>query len=235
MIKYIHLGFFCLIFLISGHIYGQKTFLDSTDKKTMLRVGGASSVLLTTAFIYDDNINRFTLDNQTRFLTDYADAFYHLGNKKIIIPLNAIVYGGSWAIGNERLKTTSATAFKSILSTAILTEGGKQIFGRTRPYMDKGPYHFRSMPILRNNSNHYKSLPSGHASLAFAFFTPYAEEYSRWIYLVPASVAFNRVYKNKHWLSDVLLGSLIGWTSGYFFHHKTENVEITLNSVVIKF
>lgn len=233
--KYVRLSLFFFVYLLSGHIYGQKTVLDSTDKKAMLRTAGISSVLLTSAFIYDKQINRLTQENKTGFLTNYADAFYHLGNKKIIIPFNAIVYGGSWAIGNERLKKTSTTAFKSILSTAIITEAGKQLFGRTRPYMDKGPYHFRSMPILRDNSNHYKSLPSGHASLAFAFFTPYAEEYSRWLYVVPASVAFNRVYKNKHWLSDVLLGSLIGWAGGYFFHHKTENIEITLNSVVIKF
>ncbi|MFO8234007.1 MAG: phosphatase PAP2 family protein [Bacteroidales bacterium] len=235
MPKYAHILIFSVIFLSPVFANSQKKFLDSSDTQTITNAGMTSAVLFTGAIFYDQKLNNFIQNNQSGFLSDYANSFYRLGDKKILVPLNALIYGGSWALKNERMQHTSLNAFKSILSTAILTEGGKQVFGRTRPYMDKGAYHFRSFPIFRNNSNHYKSLPSGHASLSFAFITPYAEEYSRWLYLIPTSVAFNRVYKNKHWLSDVILGSTIGWLSGYFFHHKNEHIEITLNSIIIKF
>ncbi|HLW07688.1 MAG TPA: phosphatase PAP2 family protein, partial [Marinilabiliaceae bacterium] len=80
----------------------------------------------------------------------------------------------------------------------------------------------------------YKSLPSGHASLAFAVFTPFAENYSRWLYAIPISVAFGRVYQNKHWFSDVVVGSSIGFISGWLFTHN-KNVQLLPNGVIVKF
>ncbi len=82
----------------------------------------------------------------------------------------------------------------------------------------------------------YQSFPSGHSLVAWATFTPFAESYSKWIYLIPASVSFSRLYKNKHWMSDVVMGGGLGYLAGLYFH-KRKNQKVIFNGqgVVIKF
>jgi hypothetical protein len=47
-------------------------------------------------------------------------------------------------------------------------------------------------------------------------------------------VAAGRVYQNKHWLSDGVLGGTIGFGSGYLFAHHP-NVEIIPGGVRVFF
>jgi len=160
------------------------------------------------------------------------DAGNRLGDKKVVLSTNAALLGTGYLIDDPGLKRTSWNAVKSILSTALITEGLKYGFGRSRPYTGAGPREFSPLPP---NRHALKSLPSGHASVAFAFFTPFAEQYSRWIYLLPTATALSRVYKDKHWSSDVVLGAAIGFFTGYFFQHKDASVEVSLNKIVIRF
>lgn len=37
------------------------------------------------------------------------------------------------------------------------------------------------------------------------------------MYAIPLLVDFERIYKNKHWTSDVIAGSAIGFSVGYLF------------------
>ena len=150
----------------------------------------------------------------------------------MILPLNALLFAGGLIADNKGLKETSFNAFKSVVSTAAITVSLKYLTGRSRPYTEDGAYHFEPFPPDRHK---YRSLPSGHTSVAFAFFTPFAEKYSRWIYSIPLSVGLSRVYKDDHWSSDVVLGAAIGFLSGYFFQHKTEHFEISFNKLVIRF
>ena len=69
----------------------------------------------------------------------------------------------------------------------------------------------------RPNGNDYLSFPSGHTAEAFASAEFLMQEYknvSIWYgiggYAVAASVAFLRMYNNKHWLSDVIAGAGFG-------------------------
>lgn len=185
-----------------------------------------------TAFLVDEPINRFVRDHQSRFLDQLADITDVGGEKTIVVPLVVLTYGAArFLLKNDRLEATSLKAMQSVVVTALATEGLKHLTGRSRPFNDHGAYTFQPFP---GNRDQYKSLPSGHASLAFALFTPFAEEYSRWIYLVPVSVAAGRVYQNKHWLSDVVLGGGIGFISGYLFAHNP-NVEIIPGGVRVYF
>ncbi len=161
-----------------------------------------------------------------------ADVVNVLGEKLIIIPALGVTWGIGYLIKEEKLKRTSWNAIKAVAVTAIATEAIKISAGRARPFTGEGAYSFHSF----SNNDEYKSLPSGHTSLAFAVFTPYAETYSRWIYAAPASVAIARVYKNQHWFSDVVLGGGIGFISGWIFtHYPQKNIQITSNSVIVFF
>lgn len=221
-----------IIIFISFSANSQTHLLDTSERKIMTRVGITSSLLFGTSLLLDKPIQNTVNNNRNSYLDDFTNYANYGGSKKLVIPVNALLLSSGFLFNNETLKTTSWNAFKSIGAAALATELMKLSFSRARPYKHQGPYHFN--PISWRN-NTYKSLPSGHTSLAFAFITPYAEEYSRWLYAIPLSVAFSRVYKNDHWTSDAILGSIIGFTAGYFFQHKDWHVTVSFNKIVIRF
>jgi len=187
--------------------------------------------LVAFSFLVDNSLKGpESLDSGLRKLTDITDI---AGEKKIVIPTLLVTWGlGRYVLKNQKLQEVSEASVKSVLVTAIGTESLKLLTGRARPFMNEGPHSFHPFPGSRDE---YKSLPSGHASLAFAVFTPFAEGYSRWIYTVPVSVAAGRVIQNKHWVSDVTVGSAIGFISGYLFYHHRKRVEPIPNGLVFYF
>jgi membrane-associated phospholipid phosphatase len=65
------------------------------------------------------------------------------------------------------------------------------------------------------------ALPSGHATIAFSMASVLSSRIdniyaSIGLYAIATSTAAARVYKDKHWLSDVMLGSAIGIASGLY-------------------
>lgn len=193
-------------------------------------------VLFTTAGIgaglaLDKPAFHFADHHQTSFFHSATNITNGFGEKTIVIPALFTVFGTSFIIKDERLKTTSWNAIKSVIATSIFTEGIKYSTGRARPFTGEDNLSFHPF----SGEDIYKSMPSGHASLAFAIFTPFAETYSRWIYIVPASVAIGRVYQQKHWLSDVMIGGAMGWVSGYMFNHSKKKVVVGPGGLVIWF
>jgi membrane-associated phospholipid phosphatase len=76
---------------------------------------------------------------------------------------------------------------------------------------------------IRPDSSDYYSFPSGHTAEAFLSATFLFEEYknvSVWYgiggYLVAGTVAYLRVYNNKHWLHDTVAGAGFGIASAEF-------------------
>lgn len=184
------------------------------------------------SLLVDEPVNDFFRANQTGFFNSAARYSYMAGEKTIVVPALLVTYGTArFLLKDSKLQTTSVKALQSVIVTAVATEGIKYLAGRARPFTRKGAYSFHPLP---GGKDEFKSLPSGHASLAFALFTPYAETYSRWIYLVPASVALGRAYMDKHWISDIFLGGGIGLISGILFTHH-ENIQIIPNGLRIYF
>src|SRR5205085_12074147 len=86
-----------------------------------------------------------------------------------------------------------------LIPTNIVVEGIKAVVGRVRPDGDR----------RRVNS----SFPSGHSANAFALALVLARRSRRprlLFWPVAALVAISRAYLNRHYLSDIVVGSLIG-------------------------
>lgn len=204
---------------------GKKVF----NKKNLLVFGS----LLGTSFLLDEWSNKRLKLNQNSFLDSYTNIFNEFGEKKYIIPATFATWVIGTAIKDERLSTTALNSGKALVTAAILTEGTKILSGRSRPDMNKGNMHFNA---FGGTSNETKSFPSGHAFVSWAVFTPFAEEYSKWIYIIPASVSFVRMYRNRHWFSDVVLGGGIGYFAGLYFHkRKNQHILFNGNGIIIKF
>jgi undecaprenyl-diphosphatase len=119
----------------------------------------------------------------------------------------AVVLGGlaaiAWLDRAQGLRV-AADALLALAPTNLLVEGLKRATHRARPDGER----------KRSNA----SFPSSHAANAFALATVLAR---RWRRLAPAffvfaaTVALSRVYLDRHWLSDVLVGAGVGWLAAW--------------------
>jgi len=199
------------------------------SKKNLLVFGG----LLGSAFLLDEWVKDGMTHNQSSLLDGITDISNEFGEKKYLAPATILTWAIATAIDDERLATTSMNSAKALICGAILTESTKFVAGRSRPDMNRGSMHFDA---FNGRSNDNKSFPSGHAFVAWSVFTPFAQEYSKWIYVIPAGVSLARMYRNRHWFSDVVLGSGIGYFAGLYFHkRKNQRVIFDGNGIVIKF
>ncbi|MDE2491934.1 MAG: phosphatase PAP2 family protein [Elusimicrobia bacterium] len=136
------------------------------------------------------------------------------GNGFYTVPLLAASYFGARAAGKARLADASLDAVESLAISGLFVTGIKIAAGRERPYVN-GRRGVWTGPGL---SNDRYSFPSGHSSDAFSVATVFALEYGpehRWVppaaYGLAALTAASRVYNDKHWTSDVFVGSALGW------------------------
>jgi membrane-associated phospholipid phosphatase len=109
---------------------------------------------------------------------------------------------------------------ESVVGASVITGVLKMVTGRARPYVsaDTNPHDWRFG--RGRDGGQYQSLPSGHTTAAFAFASAMASETATWTpnwrWVAPAGygaailVALARMYDDKHWASDVVLGAGIG-------------------------
>lgn len=148
-----------------------------------------------------------------------------------------------YAIGKvgkfERVADLGWHGTEAVLFAQGVTTLLKGVVGRGRPFLsngtDPGDYH-----LGRGFSGgDFASFPSGHTSTAFAAAAAVTNETTRWwprstwivgplMYGGATMVGLSRMYHNRHWGSDVLLGAAIGTFSGrkvvQYVHGHKDNV-----------
>lgn len=94
----------------------------------------------------------------------------------------------------------------------------KPLIARTRPAELIGA-------IIIGSTSRDFSMPSGHATIAFAMATILAKKEPTWRWLfrtLAILIAFTRIYLGKHFPADVLIGALIGSMIGLFTNYLTK-------------
>lgn len=147
-----------------------------------------------------------------------------------------IIGGGLYGIGrltgNERMADLGLHGTEAIIVGMAVTTAIKVGAGRQRPYVNRDkPYSFKFMRGWKKEQ--YRSFPSGHSLIGFAAAAAVTDETRRWWpssvwYIGPVMyggatlIALSRMYDNKHWASDVMIGGLIGTFAGLKvvkYHH----------------
>jgi undecaprenyl-diphosphatase len=126
--------------------------------------------------------------------------FSSIGSNRVALG----VVAGLYTLGDERLQESTKLATFSVGGAAVTCVVLKYIVNRERP---------------TGTTNRYNtSFPSSHAAGAFAFSYVMGSRYPRTaipLYLTASTICFSRVYLGRHYVSDVVAGSILGIIAGW--------------------
>jgi len=155
-------------------------------------------------------------------LTNHAGGPYALS-----VP--AAVFSISLMGNNEKFQDAAFTSLQAPIYAGVVAIFVKTAFGRSRPEAGRGARDFN--PFTDINS----AFPSGHATAAFAILAPwtfyYPNIFTYSLLTIGTGTAIARMERQKHWLTDVLAGSVTGLTMAYWLSrkHQGEPARITLS------
>lgn len=162
----------------------------------------------------------------------------------------AFVIGGSlYVVGRASKQRNMADlglhGTESVIIASVFAGVLKDAFGRARPFVhpptDSTGFNSSDWQFARGltKGDSYRSFPSGHSVAAFAAAAAVVNETSRWwpswtwvigpaMYGGAGLVGVSRMYNNRHWASDVMMGAAIGTFAGnkvvrYFHRTNPDN------------
>jgi membrane-associated phospholipid phosphatase len=207
--------------LISPKDWGKKDFLNFSAV--------FSAGLLFYAF--DQDIRNWVQDRRSQSSDDVFNFITHLGDGGVLFGSIAASYAAGEIFDSNGLRKTSLLCLESWLSAGFIVETLKFVVGRARP--DSGESSHTFHPFSTRSS--FFSFPSGHSASAFAVAETIAAQSSKTYidvlaYGLASLVALSRVHNDRHWASDVFIGSSIG----YFVAKKISSLEKNRDSKKVK-
>jgi membrane-associated phospholipid phosphatase len=157
-----------------------------------------------------NKIRSSSLDN----LTGIGEKF---GRAKYGAMLSSAFFLGGYIFNDNEQKETGLMVAEAIFLNGIVTEGLKILFGRSRPFSNEGNFDIDFLGMELDDEDN--SLPSGHTSTAFAIATVLSERLNNTyasiaLYSLAGLTAFQRIYDDRHWVSDTILGAALGTIVG---------------------
>jgi membrane-associated phospholipid phosphatase len=141
------------------------------------------------------------------------DAFIGLVNPigygMTLLVVTLALWALAWCAERPRLHHAAWFASWTFLVAGSVEFALKHLVGRPRP--DSGAMSM--LPIGPSYTPNFDSFPSGHATSVFAVACAFSYFYPRlrWpLYLLAICISFGRLYLDRHYVSDVLAGALIG-------------------------
>jgi len=167
-------------------------------------------------FFADKGIMRSIQRNRTSFTENVSDFGNIFGEIKLLIPGTLAGYLIGELSDNDKVKRVSLLLLKSIIITGGSLEVINHVGHRHRPDESSDSQIWDGPSFSGKNL----SFPSGHSAVSFSIATILASEFSDYKYLKPlfftisSLTALSRLHKNRHWSSDVFIGSVLGYYMG---------------------
>jgi membrane-associated phospholipid phosphatase len=171
----------------------------------------AAAAGLTLLMMLDQPVQRYAIDNSGSGADNVASTVRHYGQPEVYGTVTLGLLAAGLASGNSSITRSGGRLAASLLLAGVTTEIGKQMLGRPRPEQSLDSDGF--VPFSGQ-----VSLPSGHTAMSFALATSLADDIHRplasiGLYGLATAVGWSRINDNRHWLSDVAAGALVGVTS----------------------
>jgi membrane-associated phospholipid phosphatase len=172
----------------------------------------------------DDDVREIAVDMRGATSNDVSEILRPLGRTVELAAVGAATYALGTAISNRRVADFGLHAFVSLALSNFVTGSLKVVTGRSRPLALQPDSTWARQGHDEwdffggwGDDGEQRAYPSGHTSNAFAIATVFAEELggaAPWIaYPVAAGVAWSRVNDEAHWVSDTVMGALVGIVS----------------------
>ncbi len=170
----------------------------------------AALFAIVSAFYLDLSVH----DLFTGLHSNATDAVFEFGrwygNGMPTLYLFLVLYICGLIFKKYSLRETGLLILESYIFSGLITLIIKSLFGRFRPYTNKGDLAFYGWNWANNDMFSYIS---GHAAVSFALSTILAsttENYylKSFYYLLAIITCFSRIYHNQHWFSDVISGAI---------------------------
>jgi membrane-associated phospholipid phosphatase len=158
--------------------------------------------------------------------------------RDVATPYSVFIGVGLYAYGriasDERAADLGLHGTEAIAIGALAGATLKGLFGRERPFVKRDPHNYKlGRGFGRRGKEQYRSFPSGHTISAFAAAAAVTSETRRWwrgsekfigpaMYGGAALAGISRIYHNRHWATDVMMGAAIGTMAGIKvvrYHH----------------
>ncbi len=174
----------------------------------------AAGLAVLGAFCFDGDVQAWIAQHQDAGLRNFMRGVSRFGDWPEHIALGLVLLAlAYWRRSNKWMRIAAAMIVACALAGAA-ARVVKISTGRARPSVQtetvwNGP----------NLSARYNAFPSGHTAASTAFFATLALACWRIgtpLLLIPALIAFSRMYVAAHFLSDVVCAALIGLVTAYF-------------------
>ncbi len=205
-------------FSMGGKIISAPANFDSNDILNFSLVTGATAA----SFFLDNTGRQWALNNRSNF----GDNLLSIDKPTTAFVGASVIglYGYGLAYKNSKIRTLGLQLAEASFYATGVTYLIKTITGRSRPFRNNGHKDFNPFQIKEEKT----SFPSGHSTIAFAFSTVMAHQIDNVFWKVgwygaASLVSIARVYHDKHWVSDVLLGSAIGYFVAEFVLNNQDN------------
>jgi membrane-associated phospholipid phosphatase len=212
---------------VSGE--GKLFVVAPVDPYLAQSAGVAGAFALT--YLFDRDIRSDLRGTHSRTLDGTTDFGNGVGNPFIHIGLAVAVYGAGVAADAPwftRLGEEMGEAFFLADGTTFVL---REAIGRGRPVTGASSTSYRPFQF----KNEYDSLPSMHTASSFALAHVLASKTESLpvkilCYATAGFVGFSRLYKDKHWASDVVVGAAIGELAGNSVtrYRSSEKGDLTL-------
>lgn len=168
--------------------------------------GGLSALML-----LDHPTQRFIQGRRSGSADDVAGAFRHFGQPEVYATVTIGLVAAGLAGSNHELTRAGGRLALTLGLAGATSTVAKLALGRPRPSESLDADGF--VPFSGQDA-----MPSGHTTVAFALATALSDDIHRtWatvgLYTVASGVAWSRVNDNRHWLTDVAAGAVVGITS----------------------
>jgi membrane-associated phospholipid phosphatase len=162
--------------------------------------------------------------------SDALGALADLGNgwgQPGVVALGVVLWGGGFYTHHRTVAAVGLRGLEAITVSSLVTKVLKGAIGRARPRVS--PTDAWDVEFGRgfsSTSGDYESMPSGHATAAFAFAAAVTSEVARrapeharlvgvTTFGLAGATAYARLYRDAHWGSDVTMGAAIGTVGGW--------------------
>ncbi|MFN2578932.1 MAG: phosphatase PAP2 family protein [Pyrinomonadaceae bacterium] len=185
------------------HIHGR-------DARYLVPLGLGTAALIATDQRTGDEIAESPRPLNASRIISYAGPAYAVG------AVAATFYLAGRAGHNDRARETGLLGAEALIDSAIVVTAVKEITQRTRPIGGRSRSDF---------FDGGSSFPSGHSIEAWSLATIIANEYHNHAavqigaYGIASAVSVSRFTGRDHYLSDILVGSALGYGIGRYVYH----------------